>query len=241
MKIEKLEMPSSSQKALIRLKAFLKRNLVAYGMSALAGLGTGKIIQDTERNITGYNPESHQKVKRETEDKKVNDYEDFIKSQQEKSKKGIMDWFKEKVDKVKKGLLNPKEYIQSTDMYKSLLLKYYDVLKFIDDASFMLPALLMFIMLGGYISRKLKEYQGDPVKKEEMRLIADKINELVEVANVIYNRGIENGKLTEEDIKRAKGILYDAKDSLPNGDEVSLFGAPDSCLPPKLIDPIEDN
>ena len=53
----------------------------------------------------------------------------------------------------------------------------------IDDASFLIPAVLLFIMLGGYINRRIGRIQDDVVEAQERERLRSKINELIDVAN----------------------------------------------------------
>ena len=84
---------------------------------------------------------------------------------------------------LKQVMTDPKQFIENTETYQSVLEKYYNALKFIDDASFLIPAVLSFIMLGGYIGRKIGRIQADMVEAEERERLRSKINELIDVAN----------------------------------------------------------
>ena len=71
---------------------------------------------------------------------------------------------------------------------QSLLEKYYDTLKVIDHASFLVPALLLFLMLGGYIERRVSESRDDVVGSEERERLRSKINEIIDAANRLNMR-----------------------------------------------------
>ena len=89
--------------------------------------------------------------------------------------------------------------------------------KFIDDAVFIFPAMLTFIMLGGYISRKLKDMQGDAIARKENQIMADKINELVDRMNDLYVAA-ETRPLTAEEVSAARAILKDSKELFGEGE-----------------------
>ena len=153
--IEPLTPISKKEKLRITVGNFLKIKLAAYGMSAVAGIAGGNMIQDAERLVTGYNPTKHEELLKNTGAKKANDFEDFKKEEKVKKKLEIRKWFSDMRNKMKDAAVDPAKYIEGTDIYRNLLVKYYEVLKFIDDTTFLVPALLIFIMLGGYLSRKL--------------------------------------------------------------------------------------
>jgi hypothetical protein len=98
------------------------------------------------------------------------------------------------------------------------MMKYLATLKFIDDVSFLAPALLMFVMLGGYLTRTLTKIVGTYEEQEEKNKVIDKINELVQNANsileIIEQRGVES--LSASQIKEIKAMLQDGAKALPD-------------------------
>lgn len=222
--IEKLEALTKKEKAILRLKNFMKIRVGSYLLSALAGAYTGHVVQEGERNITSYSPIKHEQLIKEME-KPKNDYEEFQKKKIEKEKKGIREWFSGIKEKIKQNGLDPMKYIEDTETYKSILLKYYNTLKFIDDVSFLLPAILMFIMLGGYLTRKLTSMTGDVVAKKQNEEIIAKINELVDVANQIKVRlEIEGSEpLIELEINGIRYLLEASKEALLNERQIDSF------------------
>ncbi len=220
--IENLEALSKKEKLYLRLKNFMKIRVAAYSLSALAGVTTGHFAQETERNITGYSPVKHEQLIKEMEQPKT-DFDEFKKGKTEKEKHGIRGWFSDIKEKIKQNGLDPMRYIENTETYKSILLKYYNSLKFIDDVSFLLPAILMFIMLGGYVTRKLSSFSGDIVAKKQNEEIIAKINELVDSANQIKDRLINGGpeSFTEEELNGVRNLLLESKEALPDETEIS--------------------
>ena len=102
-------------------------------------------------------------------------------SQEAKQNVGV--WINVTYSSLKQVMTDPKQFIENTDTYQSVLEKYYNALKFIDDASFLIPAVLLFIMLGGCIDRRINRLQEDVVEAEERERLRSKINELVDVVN----------------------------------------------------------
>ena len=150
----------------------------------------------------------------------VDDYEKFKKEKDAREKKNILEWTKDIFKKAKQGVLNPKEFIQNTEMYKSIHLKYLSLLEFIDDASFAVPALLMFVMLGGFLRRKLTDISGDVVDKAEKKILADKINELVDTANNMLAaiEEFDGSSLSIEETQKIRLFLKDSVKMLPPPD-----------------------
>lgn len=220
-KIENLTEISSREKFFLRVNNFFRVKVVAYSVSAAAAFGTGFLSQKYERGITGYDPSVHKKLTSEIENKN-NEFSSFVKNKEKEQRKSLIDWGVDTLDKIKKGILNPQEFIQSTDTYKTILLKFYSALSFIDDAAFILPALLMFIMLGGYISRRLLEMGGDAATKEENRRIILKINEIIDASNKLVEEIDSKGyqSFNDEEIKQIKEMIISAGDSLPKSKEI---------------------
>ncbi len=218
--IEKVEVLTKKQKMFLRLKNFLKIKTVAYTVSAAAGMGAGNATQNIERDITGYDPVVHQAAIEKSKEIATNDYENFKKENEAKEKKGTLEWAKDIFEKAKQGILNPKEFIKNTEMYRAMYLKYLSTLKFIDDAAFIVPALLMFIMLGGFLSRKMKEVGGDVVDKTEKELLRAKINELVEHANDMRGvvKELDATGLSLKELEDIRNFLRDGAKALPDPD-----------------------
>lgn len=215
--IEEIKKLSGKEKFVLKAKNFLMTHAFAYGVSALAGVGVGVMTQKIERDITGYDPIIHEKIKEGIKNPSSADFDQFKKDKLEQEKKGIKSWFSETYKKLKNGVLHPKEFIQSTDTYRTIQLQYLSALSFIDDVSFFAPALLMFIMLGGYVVRKLEAMQGDIVLKKENEMVITKINELVGVANILLDRIHREGAevLTQEEVNQVRELLSIGRESFP--------------------------
>jgi hypothetical protein len=225
-RIEELNPLSKSEKLALRFKNFLKIRLTAYGIGAATAFGAGSATQSLERDVTGYDPKTHAELKAAKEVTKVDDFEKFKEEKKVEEKKSLLSWAKGIVDKVKSVAENPEAYIKGHDMYKEVQLKYMKMLEFIDDAAFIAPALLTFIMLGGFLSRKLDSLQGNTIDKEEKKMIRSKINELVEASNqmlsIINQKGI--GSLSQEELNGVKELLNKTKDALPDPSEIEGDG-----------------
>jgi hypothetical protein len=221
--IEKIPVYSSKERFIQKMKKFLNIKLIAYGVSGAIGAGTGLATQQLERGVSGYDPVSHQKLSDELTKKEHTSFDDFKKEKAEKEKQSIKEWSKDMLSKIKSRVLNPKEYIKSTDVYKTLQLRYLDTLKFIDDVSFIVPALLMFIMLGGYMSRKLTSMAEHKENKEEREAIIAKINELVDASNILLDRITSEGveSLTASEVAQLRTMLLQSKEVLDGDDESS--------------------
>lgn len=215
--IEAIKKLSGKEKFVLKAKNFLMTHAFAYGVSAAAAVGVGSISQKIERDITGYDPVAHEKIKEGIKNPPNADFDQFKKEKANQEKKGLKSWFTETYKKIKNGALHPKEFIQNTDTYKTIQLQYLSALSFIDDVSFFAPALLMFIMLGGYVVRKLETMQGDIILKKENEIVVAKINELVGVANILLDRVSKEGveTLTQEEVDQVRELLSIGKDSFP--------------------------
>lgn len=222
-RIENINPLTRQQKLVLRMKNFFKMKAIAYGTSAVVGAAAGTATQEVERTITGYDPVAHKALKAEIE--KPKEVDDFGKYRQEKAegkKRGILEWSKDMFSKMKRGVLNPSEFIQSLDMYKTIQLKYLDTLKFIDDVAFYAPALLMLIMLGGYLNRTLMRMQGNVVDQAEKKMIFDGLNKLIDAANEMSAKiealGVD--QLSPEELAEARQALEAFRVLLPNDDEI---------------------
>ncbi len=226
--IEKLEPMSKMEKWSIKTKNFLKIKAISYGVSAAVGAGVGYKVQEMERAVTGYSPDKHEKVIKDiaATKEKVDSFEEFKKQQTEKRKNSIKEmalgFLSDIKEKIKQNGVDPKKYLENTEMYRNLLSKYYDTLKFIDDVSLLAPALLMFIMLGGFLSRKLTEMKGDAVQKEQITRIIAKINELADNINAIYGQIQKNGpeSLTEAVAADVRRVLIASKEAFPEAESL---------------------
>lgn len=224
--IEQLEVLSVREKFYLRFNKFVKTKAIAYTVAGAAGFAVGHTTQEGERNITGYSPAKHAElIKSITQKAGDLSFEEFKKTKEAKEKNDIQGWFSNVTEKIKQNGLSPMKYIENTDIYKSLLLKYFNLLKFIDDASFLLPAILMFIMLGSYVSKKLTTFSGDVVEKKQNEKIIAKINELVISANETKERieslGLES--FSQEGLEEVRVLLLSAKDALPNEQESDVI------------------
>jgi hypothetical protein len=170
-----------TEKLRLRLAHAVKVKTIAYGLSAVVALAAGQAIRNVEREVTGYDP-----VKREQllqrKAKKI-ESRNALAQQGDAQRYDIGTWLNVHYRSVTQAITNPKELIENSDSYQSLLEKYYNTLKVIDDASFIVPAFLLFIMLGGYIERKVNRSQDDVVGTEERERLRAKINEVIDVAN----------------------------------------------------------
>lgn len=222
--IEKLKPMTSGEKVWLTIKKFTQVRAAAYTVSAVAGLSAGHVAQNVERTMTGYDPVAHASLKKEMEKPPINDYEAHKREQAEKEKKGILDRARDWMAKIKNGVLNPKQFIENTEMYKTLKLQYLSILKFIDDISFLVPALLTFIMLGGFLTKTLSKLGGNPAEKEERKRIIAKINELVDASNGIYEKIQAQGvaSLSLEEIEQTKAMLRAAAVALPEKEDLEL-------------------
>jgi hypothetical protein len=216
-KIQPLEDKTQGEKMLRKIRNFLTVRAVAYGVGAVAGVGAGTLVQQGERDVTGYDPITHQAFVLGT-NKPVTDLESFKQEKKDKEKRSVKEWASDTLRSLKSKALNPKEAIQGTEMYREVMMKYLATLKFIDDVSFLAPALLMFVMLGGYLTRTLTKIVGTYEEQEEKNKVIDKINELVQNANsileIIEQRGVES--LSASQIKEIKAMLQDGAKALPD-------------------------
>ena len=175
-RIEHLTPLSRAQKLRLRLSRTMKVKAAAYRLSAMAGLAAGQGIQHMERDVTGYDPVRHAQLLENRATK-------IALRDAYRQEHGVAAWFDAVYRSTKQIITNPQELVEQTEIYQSLLEKYYNTLKVIDQASFIAPALLLFIMLGGYLERRLNRIQDDVVDAVELERLRCKINELVDAAN----------------------------------------------------------
>ena len=179
-KIEHLTLLTRREKLRLRLAHALKVKTAAYGLSAVVAGAGGLAVQNMEREVTGYHP-----LKREQLLQRKAERVDARKAwtQRDRPQQDVGAWINANYRLVTQAFTNPKELIENSDTYQSLLEKYYNTLKVIDHASFLVPALLLFLMLGGYIERRLSESRDDVVGSEERERLRSKINEIIDAAN----------------------------------------------------------
>lgn len=210
--LEKLKPLTQREKLQKKLSNFLKVKLGAYGMAALVGIASGTYVQNVERGITGYNPAKHARL---LEKKKV-------ESPDQGEPGDVMTWFERTYESLKKAASDPRNFIEDIGMYKTILEKYYVVLKLIDDVAFIAPALLIFIMLGGYLNRRLVGMQGDTIARAQNDRIISKVNELIVRSNALLKRIDEQGvnSLSPEEIEGVQRMLIGSREALPDPGEI---------------------
>jgi len=183
--IEHLVPLTRTEKLRLRLSNALKVKATAYGISAFLALAAGQAVQNVEREVTGYSPLKReqllQKIAQKTESRNA-------WSQTDSRQQDIGAWLQARYRVVTQAINNPQELIENSDTYQSLLEKYYNTLKVIDDASFLVPALLLLILLGGSIERRIKRSQDDVIGKAETERLRAKINEVIDAANRLNTR-----------------------------------------------------
>jgi hypothetical protein len=189
--IEHLVPLTRTEKLRLRLANALKVKAAAYGLSALLAVAAGQAVQNVEREVTGYSP-----VKREQLLQKIAQKIEARNawSQTDSRQQDIGAWLHARYRAVTQAINNPQELIENSDTYQSLLEQYYNTLKVIDDASFLVPALLLFILLGGFIERRVKRSQDDVVSKAERERLRAKINEVIDAANRLNTRVDQYGR-----------------------------------------------
>lgn len=185
--IEHLASLTRAQKLRLRLSRLVKVKIAAYCLSAVAGLAAGQAVQSIAREATGYDPVSHAQLLEKRAQK-------IALSSTYRQEHVVGAWIHAAYRSTKQAIANPQEFIEQTETYQSLLAKYYDTLKVIDKASFIAPALLIFIMLGAYLERSVSRIQGDVVDRAEMESLRSKINELVDAANGLSGHGDRQGR-----------------------------------------------
>jgi hypothetical protein len=218
--IKSLQEMTRWEKFSSRARNLLLIKVAAYSTSAVVGSVSGTLVQQQERSVTGYDPVSHAEMKLELKRNSV-PVEDFEEYKKEK-KKGVLERFRNFSEQMKEGILHPKEAIKNTQAYKQLTVQFLDIVKYLDDTAFYLPAILTFILLGGFLDRKLSSIQGDVVQKREMELMRSKINELVSEFELLRAK-IEQGgveSLSQDEVIALRAALLQISESLPNGDDL---------------------
>jgi hypothetical protein len=168
----------------LRFTSAVKIKAVSYFFSALAGIAAGQYVQDIERVVTGYDPVKREQLFQRKADRiERNGWSPNANVPQERGRQDVGTLLNATYASLKQVMTDPKQFIENTETYQSVLEKYYNALKFIDDASFLIPAVLSFIMLGGYIDRRISRIQDDVLEAEERERLRSKINELIDVAN----------------------------------------------------------
>ena len=191
--IEHLTPLTRTEKLRLRFARALKVKTIAYGLSAVIGVAAGQAVQNIEREATGYHP-----LKREQLLQRKAEKIDAWAQRGDPQQQHIGAWLNANYRLVTQAITNPKELIENSDTYQSLLEKYYNTLKVIDDASFLVPALLLFILLGGYIERRVNRSQDDVVGTEERERLRLKINEVIDAANQLNIRLGQHGRNNRE-------------------------------------------
>ncbi len=198
-KIENIRGLTRKEKWLLQSKTTLKRIFAAYALASSMAIFGGQALQNVSRKITGYDEEAreeHAELKKKSEDPNHAKY--F-----EEEKNVLQKWVNKFLETAKK--------ITNGEMYEDLKLKYYNLLNFIDDAAFLVPAVLIFIMLGRFLNEKIKKIEGDPVQKAEKNNIYNKINEIINKLN-----SFDLNKLNEGQKEEVKNILLENKDIFNN-------------------------
>jgi hypothetical protein len=189
--IEHLTPLTRTEKLRLRFAHALKVKTAAYGLSAVVAVAAGLAVQSVEREVTGYDPlKREQLLQRKAE--KIASRNAWVQTG-DRRQQDIGAWFNAHYRLVTQAITNPQELIENSDTYESLLEKYYNTLKVIDDASFLVTALLLFLMLGGYIDRRVNRSQDDVVSAEERERLRSKINEVIDAANRLNARGDRYG------------------------------------------------
>lgn len=189
--IERLVPLTRTEKLRLRLANALKVKAAAYGLSALFALAAGQAVQNVEREVTGYSPLKREQLLQKIAQKIESRY---AWSHTNSPQQDIGAWLQARYRAVTQAINNPQELIENSDTYQSLLEKYYNTLKVIDDASFLVPALVLFILLGGSIERRMKRSQDDVVSKAERERLGAKINEVIDAMNRLNTRVDQYGR-----------------------------------------------
>jgi hypothetical protein len=182
--IERLVSLTRTERLRLRLTSVIKAKVVSYLFSAIAGIAAGQCVQDIERGITGYDPFKRQQLLQRKADRiERSGWSENAKARQERGRQDVSTLLNVSYTSLKQVMTDPKQFVENTETYQSVLEKYYNALKFIDDASFLIPAVLLFFMLGGYVDRRVSRIRADMVEAEERERLRSKINELIDVAN----------------------------------------------------------
>jgi hypothetical protein len=190
--IEHLAPLTRREKLRLRLANTLKVKIAAYGLGAVIAVAAGLTVQKMEREVTGYDPLKREQLLQRKANK-IDSRNAWVQTG-DLQRQDIGAWFTAHYRSMTQAITNPKEFIENSDTYQSLLEKYYNTLKVIDDASFLIPAVLLFIVLGGYIERKVKRSHDDVVGTEERERLRAKINEVIDAANRLNARVDQYGR-----------------------------------------------
>ena len=194
--IEQLKYPTKKEEFLIRSKKTLKRIFAAYGASAILGIAGGKGVQNVTRDITGFDEATRAKYEKLLDKEKQK--ENTVKVEEDKS------FLRKWADKIS----NTTKEIANGEMLDEIKLNYYKILNLIDDTAFLVPAILIFLMMGRYANRMLKRVNGgDPVQKKKEELVLNKINEIV---NKLNSYDLNNMNQAQQ--QEAKNLLTENKD-----------------------------
>lgn len=217
LEIEHLALPTGTERLRLRFTRVIKVKVVSYFLSAIAGIAVGLWVQSIERGVTGYDPvKREQLLQRKADRIERNGWSENANARQEKGKGDIGTLLNSSYASLKQVMTDPKRFIENTETYQSLLERYYNALKFIDDASFLIPAVLCFIMLGGYIGRKMGRIQDDMLEAEERERLRSKINELIDVANLLAEETARSSPLpTRSMIQQRLSMATQHGDDMP--------------------------
>ena len=209
--IEHLAPLTRTEKLRLRFARALKVKTVAYGLSAIVAVAAGQAVQNVERDVTGYDPLKREQLLQRKAQK--------LESRNVLARTGdhqqpIGAWLNANYRLVRQAVNNPQELIENSDTYQSLLERYYNTLKVIDDASFLVPALLMFILLGGYLDRKVNRGQDDVVSRAERERLRSKINELIDATNRLGRRDNQSARNNQASSVSAGAVMTDVSESL---------------------------
>jgi hypothetical protein len=211
--IEHLSPLTRTEKLRLRFVRALKVKTVAYGLSAVVAVAAGQAVQNIQRDVTGYDPlKREQLLQRKAQKLESRNVLAHTRDHQQH----IGAWLNANYRLVRQAVNNPQELIENSDTYQSLLEKYYNTLKVIDDAAFLVPALLLFILLGGYLERKVKRGQDDVVSTAERERLRAKINEVIDAANRLGRRDDQFGRTHQiaQSSVSAGAVMTDVSGSL---------------------------
>jgi hypothetical protein len=214
-----LERQSRLKKLGIRLRKSLKNKIAAYSMSAFAAVISGEVSQGTVEYYAGIDPV---KIEEFFEKQKDSVAVQESPTSEKAEGGGAKEWILETMEKVKNSVERPDQLIENSETYKIMLEKYYQILTLIDDAAFLVPALFVFIMLGGYLNRKLAEFEGDSVTQSENERTRREINLLIQRSNALLKeiQKKDPAALTLEEAEAVRRMLKEGRDFLPPANEV---------------------
>lgn len=186
---------SNQEKLKIRTGSYFSRLLKTFILSGLISTFAGKGVQNLEREATGFDPNEYSELslakEKRVEKEKEYEYQNFFQ-------------------KMFRKLRNPIKVVE--DNYEDLKFEYYKILNFIDNVSFILPAIIVFIPLARFVSGKLK---GDPVAKAINQKLVNHINYLN-----TQIEALKKNQLTKVELEKVRSILREAGSDLKEADEI---------------------